>query len=162
MPPLWSFPNKPMKYTTSLTRNHEFRRLYNKGSSAAGAAMVIYCRRNGRKPSLTRENVGDLKKLPNRLGLTASTKLGGAVRRNRIRRRLREVYRLDEGRLLRGFDIVIVARKAAYDMPFNQLQAEFRRICKKLGLVPGANPPANKPKKRPGQASGGLDEKASS
>ena len=73
--------------------------------------------------------------MPNRLGLTVSTKLGNAVRRNRIRRRLREAYRLLEPRLSHGFDIVIVARTLAFDAPFSQLQGELARNCRRLGLV---------------------------
>jgi ribonuclease P protein component len=83
--------------------------------------MVIYCRRNG--------------KTENRLGLTVSTKLGNAVRRNRIRRRLKEAYRLNEDRIKCGFDVVIVARSGAYSAPWTALNGEFRRICGKLGLL---------------------------
>jgi len=49
----------------------------------------------------------------NRLGITASKKIGGAVQRNRARRIIKEAYRLTEPRLNKGFDIVIVARKKA-------------------------------------------------
>ena len=110
-----------MKYSVSLTQNHEFRRLYNKGTSSATPAMVIYCRLNGRGV--------------NRLGITVSSKLGNAVRRNRMRRRLRETYRLNEDKLRRGYDIVIVARSGAYDAPWNAMNGEFRRICGKIGLL---------------------------
>lgn len=44
------------------------------------------------------------------LGLTVSKKIGNAVTRNRIRRRMREAYRLNEAGFKSGFDIVIVAR----------------------------------------------------
>jgi|GEM_PF-56737 len=110
-----------MKYSVSLTQNHEFRRLYNKGTSSATPAMVIYCRQNGRGV--------------NRLGITVSSKLGNAVRRNRIRRRLRETYRLNEDKLRRGYDVVIVARSGAYDAPWPAMNGEFRRICGKIGLL---------------------------
>ena len=72
---------KSMKRAVTLKENYEFRRLYQRGKSAAGGTMVLYCRKN--------------KLDHNRLGLTASTKLGHAVVRNRCRRRLREVYRLN-------------------------------------------------------------------
>jgi ribonuclease P protein component len=109
-----------MKFSVSLKKNHEFRRLYAKGKSAAAPTLVLYCRRNGRGV--------------NRLGITASTKLGGAVTRNRIRRRLRETYRLNEGTLRPGFDVVIVARHRAHDAPFGALRADLLRLCVKLGL----------------------------
>ena len=76
-----------MKYTVSLKENRVFRRLYAKGRSAVSPTMVLYCRKNGRRE--------------NRLGLTTGTKLGHAVVRNRVRRRLREIYRLQEHRLPR-------------------------------------------------------------
>ncbi|MDR0838689.1 MAG: ribonuclease P protein component [Oscillospiraceae bacterium] len=110
-----------MRFSVSLKRNHEFRRLYSKGKSAASGSMVLYCRRSGSER--------------NRVGFTVSTKLGGAVTRNRIRRRLRETYRLSEDELRRGYDIVVVARSAALDTPFEALRAEFRGICGKLGLL---------------------------
>lgn len=109
-----------MEFTTSLKLNHVFRRLYAKGDCAVGSFMVVYCRRNG---------LGQ-----NRLGLTTGTKLGCAVVRNRARRRLREVYRLHEAELKRGYDIVIVARSRAAEGSFLQMEAAFLRQCKKLGL----------------------------
>ncbi|MDR0863122.1 MAG: ribonuclease P protein component [Oscillospiraceae bacterium] len=127
-----------MKFSVSLKKNHEFRRLYNKGKSAAGGSCVIYCRKNGR---------GE-----NRLGLTVSTKLGGAVRRNRIRRRLRETYRLNEDKLRRGYDVVIVARARAIDAPFDELRRDFLRLCAKLELR-GDMPP--KPQAAPTTAKSG-------
>ena len=69
-----------MLFTQSLKQNHLFRCLYRRGDSAASRYLVLYCRRNG-QPG-------------NRVGLTVSAKLGHAVRRNRLRRRLREIYRL--------------------------------------------------------------------
>lgn len=90
-----------MVSTRSLKQNHLFRRLYQKGKFSSGRCLVVYCRKNG---------------LPyNRLGLTAGTKLGHAVVRNRIRRRIREAYRLSEERYVLGYDIVVVARHRAVD-----------------------------------------------
>lgn len=85
-----------MKRSVTLKENHEFRRLYNKGASAVSGSMVIYCRKNRMDH--------------NRLGITVSVKLGHAVVRNRARRRLREVYRLNNTALRQGYDLVIVAR----------------------------------------------------
>ena len=84
-----------MKKTVSLKENHLFRRAYNRGKSAADSRLVLYVRGNGQKG--------------NRLGFTVSTKVGCAVVRNRVRRRLREIYRLHEGQVLGGRDVVVVA-----------------------------------------------------
>ena len=115
-----------MKYTVSLKENRVFRRLYAKGKSAVGPAMVLYCRRNGRQE--------------NRLGLTVGTKLGGAVVRNRVRRRLREIYRLNEHRLSPGYDIVVVARVRAVRSRYDKLEAQFLSLASKLGLLSPEGP----------------------
>ena len=78
-----------MKRAVTLKENHEFRRLYQKGASAVSGCMVVYCRKN---------RLGH-----NRLGITVSVKLGHAVVRNRARRRLREVYRVNSGALKGGY-----------------------------------------------------------
>lgn len=110
-----------MKHTISLKQNHEFRRLYNKGKSAASPYMAIYCRKNRRQVS--------------RLGLTTGVKLGNAVRRNRIRRRLREVYRTNEHRLLPGWDLVIVARVKSVYTSYGELERSFLALARKLELL---------------------------
>lgn len=110
-----------MKKSVTLKKNHEFRRLYQKGASAAGSSMVLYCRRN---------RLGH-----NRLGLTASVKLGSAVTRNRCRRRLREVYRLQGGQLRQGWDIILVARGRTAAAPWRELNDTFLCLCRKLNLL---------------------------
>ena len=110
-----------MKFTVSLKENRVFRRLYAKGKSAVGPAMVLYCRKNGRKE--------------NRFGITAGTKLGHAVVRNKVRRRFREIYRLNEDKLLPGYDIVVVARMRAVHSRSADLDKQFLRLAKKLQLL---------------------------
>ena len=100
-----------MNKTLSIKENHLFRALYHRGKSAARKSMVMYVMKRRTQPV-------------NHLGITVSVKLGCAVERNRARRRIRETYRLNETRLKCGFDIVIVARKAAYDAPFEVLEAD--------------------------------------
>lgn len=110
-----------MKRAVTLKENHEFRRLYRKGASAVGGGMVVYCKKNrlGR----------------NRLGLTASTKLGKAVVRNRARRRLREVYRLNTPALKQGYDVILVARSRTVTASWGELNSTFVRLCGKLDLL---------------------------
>ena len=110
-----------MKRAVTLKENYEFRRMYQKGASAAGGCMVIYCRRN--------------KLDHNRLGLTASVKLGHAVVRNRARRRLREVYRLNSPQLQKGWDIILVARSRTVTASWKELNDTFLRLCRKLDLL---------------------------
>ena len=110
-----------MQFSKSLKLNHLFRRLYHKGKSAAGKYLVLYCRRNG-----TQEN---------RIGLTVSAKLGHAVVRNKLRRRLREIYRLNESQFQPGWDIVVVARSRAVDAPYKKLEGAYLSLADKLGLL---------------------------
>jgi len=112
-----------MIFTTSLNKNHEFRRLYNKGKNAASRCVVVYCGRNGRAE--------------NRLGITVSAKLGGAVQRNRIRRRLKEIYRKNEQSLRTGYDIILVARMQSRHTRFSELETSVLYLLKKLGLKIG-------------------------
>lgn len=109
-----------MKNTVSIKENHLFQRLYRKGASAVTPCVALYVRRNGRRD--------------NRLGLTVSTKVGHAVVRNRVRRRLREVYRSHEPRLKTGLDLVVVARVRAGHSRYRQLDGDFQRLCTRLDL----------------------------
>lgn len=110
-----------MKHTVSLKQNHEFRRLYNKGKSAVSPYFVVYCRKTGRDQS--------------RLGITTGVKLGNAVKRNFVRRRIRELYRTNEEKFLPGFDIVVVARTRAIFGRYRDLERNFLQQMKKLGLA---------------------------
>ena len=107
-----------MKPAVTLKKNHEFRRMYQKGASAVGGSMVVYCRRNRLDH--------------NRVGFTVSVKIGNAVKRNRARRRLREVYRLNADRLRQGWDFVIVARGRTGGVAWQELNDTFLRLCRKL------------------------------
>jgi len=60
-----------------------------------------------------------------RLGITVSRKVGNAVRRNKLKRRIREFYRLHKSYFPRGFDIVIAAKRGAVDMGFFKIKEEL-------------------------------------
>ncbi len=112
-----------MKHTVSLKQNHEFRRLYTKGKTAASPWLALYCRKNRLGIS--------------RLGLTTGVKLGHAVQRNRVRRRLREIYRTNEARFLPGWDIVVVARVKSVYARYDELEHSFLKLAGKLELLGG-------------------------
>ena len=66
-----------------------------------------------------------------RVGFAAGKKLGGAVLRNRCKRRLRECYRLCQDRLPEGVDCIIVARKAMIDADWQPLLAAFQDLIRR-------------------------------
>lgn len=109
-----------MKFSSSLKLNHIFQRLYRTGGQANGY-LVLYARRN--------------RTAANRVGITVSKKLGKANVRNRVRRRLREVYRLNEDKFQPGWDIVVVARTRAIRAPFDTLVENYLALAKKAGIL---------------------------
>ena len=109
-----------MKFSSSLKLNHIFRRLYHTNGQANGY-LVLYARKN---------RTGG-----NRVGITVSKKLGKAVVRNRVRRRLREVYRLNEEKFQPGWDIVVVARSRSVEAKFPRLEEAYLALAKKAGIL---------------------------
>ena len=109
-----------MKFSSSLKLNHIFQRLY-RTSGQANGYLVLYARKN--------------RTATNRVGITVSKKLGKANVRNRVRRRLREVYRLNEDKFQSGWDIVVVARVRAIHAPFDVLTENYLSLAKKAGIL---------------------------
>ena len=109
-----------MKYSSSLKLNHIFQRLYHTKGVADGY-LVLYARKNRLEQ--------------NRVGITVSKKLGKAHIRNRVRRRFREVYRLNEDKFLPGWDIVVVARSKSVEAPFDKLTRSYLSLARKAGIL---------------------------
>ena len=122
----WKLPtgDNTMKFSSSLKLNHIFQRLYHTSGQADGY-LVLYARKN-------RSDC-------NRVGITVSKKLGKAHIRNRTRRRIREVYRLNEEKFQPGWDIVVVARTKAVDATFEKLTRSYLTLAKKLNLLTEEN-----------------------
>lgn len=109
-----------MNVRNTLKKNSDFRRLYARGKSAVTPYLVLYCRKNRLGVS--------------RFGFTVSTRLGGAVVRNRVRRRLREIVRLNAGSLRPGYDLVVVARGRCVGADYRRMERAFLSACGTLGL----------------------------
>ena len=109
-----------MQFSSSLKLNHIFRRLY-ATSGHANSYLVLYARKN--------------RSATNRVGITVRKKLGCAVVRNRIRRRLREIYRRNEAVFTPGWDIVVVARSRCVDAPFGKLEKAFLAAALSAGIL---------------------------
>jgi len=112
-----------------LLKRAEFRRVYDEGQRRNGPDLAAFYRPNGMPET--------------RLGITVPARVGGAVLRNRIKRRLREVFRLNRGRVPRGWDIVVNPRQGAGRVPFVSLEKEVMR------LFPSQPPPAKILETRP-------------
>jgi ribonuclease P protein component len=97
------------------------------GIKAPAAAFVLQAR--------NRRDQG-----PARFGFTVSKKVGNAVERNRVRRRLRVIVRLSTANRLRaGHDYVLVGRRAALNLPFGKMTQDFERALRQVHAGHGGN-----------------------
>ena len=98
-------------------RTADFRRVYDHGKRVSGPLFAAFC--------LARE---DGTSCSPRLGLTVPRAIGGSVVRNRIKRRLREAFRLHRAELNPQWDIVINPRRMALAAPFTDLERALRKV----------------------------------
>ena len=110
-----------MNYTISMKYNRDFKRLYSRGKSIAAGYLVLYYQKN--------------KLEKNVLGITVTKKLGKAVVRNRVRRLIRECYRLREDEMQIGYNMVLVARNRAADADFEKIGRDLSYLLKKSGMI---------------------------
>jgi ribonuclease P protein component len=112
--------------TFRLLRRSEFRRVYDEGQRRSTSLCTVFFRSNGLPHS--------------RLGVTVPARVGNAVLRNRLKRRVREVFRLNRANLPGGWDILLNPREAVAKVPFAALQRELLRVFPRL--PPQAGEPA--------------------
>lgn len=117
-----------MDIIVPLTENYEFKRVYTRGKSVVRPTLVAYCmRKSGPAP---------------RIGITASKKIGNAVKRNRARRLLRESARMLYPQMKPGFDLVLVSRGKTPFVNCNIVMTELASALEELGVLVSA--PKNK------------------
>lgn len=118
----------------AICENHLYSKAYSKGKRAVTSALAVYVLPDYAAKRLAKAHPE--KKVLNRIGLTTSTKLGGAVVRSRCRRILREGLRALEKRkrLKVGFLIVIAARSAAVSKKSSDIERELDIAFTKLGM----------------------------
>ncbi len=119
----------------AISENHLYKKVYAKGSKVVCKHIVVYVLTDYHASRLAREN--PLKKRVNRVGLTVSTRLGGAVVRSRVRRIIRAAYQKleNETNLKKGKLIVITARDAAVKAKSTDIFADLKYAAKKLSLI---------------------------
>lgn len=103
-----------------IRKNVEFRAIYRRGKSFSNAVLVLYIYKN-------RKNI-------NRIGISVSKKVGKSVTRNRIKRLIKESYRLNRNELNIGYDLVFIARNAANGRNYNEIDEAVKNLFKKAGL----------------------------
>jgi len=113
IPPSGTGPQTFPKDSRLLTRS-DFRKVYDQGQRRSASLCAVFFRPNG----LART----------RLGITTPARLGKAVLRNRVKRRLREVFRLNRASIPAGWDIVLNPREAVAKAPFATLTRELLRL----------------------------------
>ena len=123
-----------MKYT-SVTENHLFRKAYAKGKRFCGRFVAVYI-----LPDLAAERIKNArpdKKYVNRIGISTSKKIGGAVVRSHVRRIIREGYRASERELpLRAGKLVIIAaRSAAANAKSTEIACELKKAFAATDMV---------------------------
>jgi ribonuclease P protein component len=109
-----------MKKTVPLNKNYEFMRAYKKGKFYVGKYIILYAIKNNCKL--------------NRLGITVNKKIGKSVKRNRVKRLIKESYRFYENFIKNDFDLVFVARNQEVIPRYLDIIREMKFLLKKLDV----------------------------
>ena len=117
----------------AIKENHLYNKAYRKGKSYVGRLVAVYVLSDYAAARLAREN--PQKRYVNRLGLSVSKKLGGAVVRNRAKRIIRAAYDTVKDELKTGYLIVISARGAAVKCKSTDIATELRRAFVALDML---------------------------
>lgn len=112
-----------MRKIKTLKKNYEFKNVLNKGKFYLGKQIIIYISKNKRNE--------------NRIGIAISTKLCKAVHRNRLKRLIRENYRLIKNNMKQGYNIVFLWNKKAdfHNANFYKIGEDMKSIFKKIGIL---------------------------
>lgn len=110
--------------SSRLRANSDFQQVYKQGTPLANKHLVVYFKENG---------LGT-----NRLGFSISKRFGGAVARNKARRRLAELFRRYAALVENAYDIVIIARRAAADASYPELEKSLVALLRRAPGRKGA------------------------
>ncbi|MFA5857781.1 MAG: ribonuclease P protein component [Elusimicrobiota bacterium] len=117
--------NQRYKYrrTQRLTKDREFDTVFKNGKryNSNGISVITYLNDTEHKHF-------------SRLGLVVSHKIGGAVERNKLKRRIRELFRLATPKLLRGYDIIVIPQKRGVVLTFDELSVTFEQLLIRAGV----------------------------
>ncbi|MEG2983945.1 MAG: ribonuclease P protein component [Peptostreptococcaceae bacterium] len=107
--------------TKGLKKDSDFRKVYKHGKSFANKYLVMY--------------ILNTKSEEIKLGISVSKKVGKAITRNRVRRLIKEVYRLDiDGKIKLGYDVVFIARIASKDANYKDIEKSINNLVRKTNM----------------------------
>lgn len=110
-----------MKKKYRLRKRRDFSKTYRRGKSSANRTLVLVYRRNGLSVS--------------RLGISVNKKFGNAVKRNKIKRQLKEIYRSNIDDVKPGYDLIFIVRVNAQDKSFWELKKSLESLLKRVKLL---------------------------
>lgn len=105
-----------MKKDFRLRKNEDFIKVYQKGKKYWNRNLILYCAGNGLDSS--------------RIGFSVNKKYGNSVERNRAKRRMREICRLNFHNMAQGYDIIIIPKKNVADIGYRELKSAVVHILK--------------------------------
>lgn len=111
----------------SLKKNSEFQRVYRRRKSYSNNLLVLYVYKS-------KYNLSKNKKY-NKLGISVSKKVGKSVVRSRVKRLIKESYRLNQTKINQGYDLVIIARVSSKDKSYHEIEKALLNIFKRAGLI---------------------------
>ena len=109
-----------MNFSESLKKNDDFREVYKKGKSYANKYLVVYVLENNQDR--------------NYLGISVSKKVGNSVVRHRVKRLIREAYRLNEKQFGSGWDMVVISRASAKGRTYDEIESALLHLGRLTGL----------------------------
>lgn len=110
-----------MSKIETLKSNMEFNKVYSKGKNYWNRNLILYVRKNDS------ENT--------RVGYSITKKVGNAITRNKIRRRLKEIHRLYIFNIKKGYDLIVIPKKNVVDLSYKELESAVLHIFKLAGIL---------------------------
>ncbi len=110
-----------MKAASGLRKDEDFRRVYRQKNSMANRLLIIYIGKN---------NLGY-----SRAGFTVTKKIGKSVVRNKVKRRMRESYRLNKDKIINGYDLIFIARTRCSEANYREIESAMLHLLRKKRLL---------------------------
>ena len=112
-----------MNKVNSLRKNEDFKKVYSTGKNYWNRNLILYILKNDEDY--------------NRVGYSITKKIGNSVVRNKVRRRMKEIYRLNVDKLETGYDLIIIPKKNVVDISYKELESAMLHILKLSGIRKG-------------------------